>query len=75
MEAYDGNTWLTMSSSYPTIALAPEVQSVLNWARIKMAEEAQIKELAAKHPTVADALAAFEKAREQLDIVATLTKV
>jgi hypothetical protein len=42
---------------------------------MKMAEEAQIKELAAKHPTVADALAAFEKAREQLDIVATLTKV
>jgi hypothetical protein len=75
MEVYDGHVWLVMTSSYPTIELTPEIQSVLNWARMKMAEEAQIKELTAKHPTVADALAAFEKAREQLDIVATLTKV
>jgi hypothetical protein len=75
MEVYDGNVWLAMSISYPTIELAPEVQSVLNWARIKMAEETRIRELASKNPTVADALAAFEKAQEQLDIVATLTTV
>jgi hypothetical protein len=41
----------------------------------KMAEEARIKELAAKHPTVADALEAVAKAEEQVRIVAALVDV
>jgi hypothetical protein len=48
---------------------------VVNWAKEKMNKEAKIQELAKTNPTVADALAAFEKAQEQLDIVATLTTV
>jgi hypothetical protein len=72
MEVYDGTTWLQMASSYPTIELNGEVQSVLQWARTKMAEEARIRELAAKHPTVADALDAVARAEEQVKIVAAL---
>jgi hypothetical protein len=72
MEVYDGSTWLTMTSSYPTVELSGDVQSVLNWARTKMVEEARIKELAAKHPTVADALQAVAQAEEQVKIVAAL---
>ena len=72
LEVYDGSTWLTMGSMYPTVELSPEVQSIINWARMKMAEELRIKELAAKHPTVADALAAVEKAEEQVRVVAAL---
>jgi hypothetical protein len=75
MEVYDGNSWLTMTGAYPTIELAPHVQAVVNWAQIKMAQEARMQELAAKHPTVADALAAVEKAQEQLEVVATLATV
>ena len=75
MEVYDGNTWLTMSSGYPTIELSGEVQAVLNWARTKMAEEYRIKELAAKHPTVADALEAVKLAEEQVQIAAALCDV
>ena len=72
LEVYDGNSWLIMSSAYPTIELSPDVQSIINWARMKMAEEHRIKELAAKHPAVADALAAVEQAEEQVRIVAAL---
>lgn len=72
MEVYDGNSWLTVSSSYPMIELSGEVQSILTWARIKMAEEARIQELADKHPSVADALQAVAKAEEQVRIVAAL---
>lgn len=75
MEVYDGNSWLTMTGAYPTIELAPQVQAVVNWAQIKMAQESRIQELAAKHPAVADALAAVEKAQEQLEVVATLATV
>jgi len=72
MEVYDGNNWITIPSSYPTVELTGEVQSALQWAREKIAEEARIKELAAKHPTVADALEAVKKAEEQVRIVAAL---
>ena len=72
IEVYDGMTWLSMTTSFPTVDLASHVQAVVNWAQIKMAEEARIKELAAKHPSVADALAAVAKAEEQVKIVAAL---
>lgn len=74
MEVYDGVTWLTMQSSYPTIELSGEVQAVVNWARAKMAEEARIAELAAKHESVADAVAAVARAQEQVRIVAALVQ-
>jgi hypothetical protein len=75
LEVYDGNSWLPLASSYPQIELDSVTQSVVRWAMQKMAEEARIKELAAKHPTVADALEAVVKAEEQVRIVAALVDV
>ena len=72
LEVYDGNSWMIMSASYPTVELAPHVQAVINWAQIKMNEEAKLRELAAKHPTVADAIEAVKRAEEQVRIVAAL---
>ena len=75
IEVYDGMTWLSMTTSFPTVDVAPHVQAVVNWAQIKMAEESRIRELAAKHPAVADALEAVAKAEEQVRIVAALVDV
>jgi hypothetical protein len=72
MEVYDGSVWLTMAAAYPTVELSGEVQSILHWARAKITEENRIKELADKHPSVADALEAVAKAEEQVRIVAAL---
>jgi hypothetical protein len=72
LEVYDGSSWLPLQSSYPQIELDSVTQSVVRWAMQKMAEEARIKELAAKHPTVADALEALEKADEAVRIVVAL---
>ena len=74
IEVYDGSNWLTMTGSYPTIELASHVQAVVAWAQTKMAEETRLKELAAKHPSVADALEAVDRAQEQVRIVATLVE-
>jgi UDP-3-O-acyl-N-acetylglucosamine deacetylase len=74
MEVYDGVTWLTMSTSYASIELSPDVQNVIQWAREKMEQERKIKALAEKHSAVADALAAVEHAQQQLDIVTTLVQ-
>lgn len=74
IEVYDGSSWLAMGTAYPTIDLAPHVQAVVAWAQIKMAEETRLRELAAKHPTVADALEALQRAEEQVQIVAALVQ-
>jgi len=72
MEVYDGIAWITIASSYPTVELNGEVQAILAWARKKIADEARVQELAAKHPSVADALEAVRQAKEQVRIVAAL---
>ena len=64
-----------MTSSNPQIELDNEVQATLEWARAKMAEELRIKELAAQHPTVADALAKLQEAQDQLAVVTALVNV
>lgn len=74
MEIYDGNSWLTLTSVYPTVNLSQDVQNVIAWAKHKMVEEARIKELAAKHPAVADAVNAVNRANEQLKIVTALAE-
>jgi hypothetical protein len=75
IEVYDGVAWLTLSTSYATVELTPDVQAVVQWAREKIEQEKTIKALAERSPAVADALAAVEHAQEQLDIVTTLAKV
>ena len=72
LEVYDGGSWLPMQSSYPQVELTGDVQSILNWARAKMIEEARIQELAAKHPTVADALLARDRAEDAVRIAVAL---
>ncbi len=66
IEVYDGNNWFE---------LAPHVQAVVAWATCKIAEETRIKELATRHPSVADAVAAVAQAEEQVRIVAALVDV
>jgi len=74
MEVYDGTSWLIMTGTYPTIELSGEVQTIIDWARTKMSDEARLTELAAKHPIVADAMAAVDQAQEQVRIVVALVE-
>lgn len=71
-EVFDGNSWLQMGS-YADISLSQTAIAALDWCQRKMIEEAKIKELAEKNPTVADALATYNEARSRLEVVLTLT--
>lgn len=59
MEVYDGNAWLTMSSS-PSVSLDVNTLEVISWARTKMDEERNLKELMKQHPGLRDAYEKFE---------------
>ena len=72
LEVNDGNSWQQIQSAYPMISLTSDAETLLDWARAKRDEEWRIAALAAKHPTVADALAAVQLAREKLQVVTAL---
>lgn len=72
LEVYDGSSWLPLQSSYPQIELDNRVQEILRWAQNQMEEEERMLELAKKHPIVADALLARDRAQDALKIATTL---
>jgi hypothetical protein len=72
LEVYDGSSWLPLQSSYPTIELDGITQEAIQWTRRRMEEEKRMLELAKTHPTVADALAARDRAEDALRIVMAL---
>jgi hypothetical protein len=72
IEVYDGNQWMTFSTGSVSVGLNGDAESLLDWARIKRDEESRIVALAAKHPTVADAVAARQRADEAVRIAVVL---
>jgi len=72
VEVYDGNQWIACSTGSVSVGLNSDAESLLDWARIKRDEESRIVALAAKHPTIADALAAVQLAEEKLQVVTAL---
>jgi hypothetical protein len=74
MEVYDGASWMQIGTSYATVGLTSEAESLLDWAREKRNEESNWKALAEQHPAVADALETLRLAEERVRIMTTLTK-
>ena len=74
-EVYDGAAWLPLQSSYPQIELDGVTQEALQWTRRRMEEEKRMLELAKTHPTVADALAAQQRAEEAVRIAVALCDI
>jgi hypothetical protein len=72
LEVYDGASWLPLQSSYPQVELDSETREIIQWAQNRMVEEERMKALAAQHPTVADALAAQQRAEEAVRIAVAL---
>lgn len=73
-EVYDGNNWQELGGGYASIDVAPHVQAVINWAQRKMAEESEMKAMAAKHASVQHALDNFEQAKKELELIYQLAK-
>lgn len=65
LEVYDGSSWLQI--------VTPSA-SIVAWALNKMAEEAELQQLAHKHPAVRAAYEAFKRAGEQLKTTIILSK-
>lgn len=73
LEVYDGSLWKEVSS-YANVALTGEAEALLDWARKKRDEEAQLEVLAKEHPAINIALDNLKKAKIQLDATIILSK-
>ena len=76
IEVFDGSTnlWQPMYGKTADIQLSPQIQAVINWANLKMAEESEWEKLAKTNDAVKIALENMKKAKQQLDITAKLVK-
>ena len=74
MQVFDGSSWITVGGAYPSVSLNGAAAAAITWVQEKMAEEASIKELAAKHPAVADALNTINEAYDKLKVIVALTE-
>jgi hypothetical protein len=76
IEVFDGSTnlWQQMYGKTADIQLSPQIQAVMNWANLKMAEESEWEKLATTNDAVKIALENMKKAKQQLDITAKLVK-
>ncbi len=59
VEVYNGMSWHTLGGD-TSINFSKETVEVLEWARAKMQEEAQLKSLMARHPGLKDLNDKFE---------------
>jgi hypothetical protein len=59
MQVFDGSTWMTLSTSYATVALSPTIEEVIDWAKRKMQEEKDLHDRMKQHPGLKDAFDTF----------------
>jgi hypothetical protein len=70
MQVFDGNNWITMSTSYATVDLSPDTQSILQWARSERDRQFKRQQLVENNPALQKALEAIERANANFDILA-----
>ena len=73
-QVFDGNVWMTMNTSYASIGLSSDAESLLDWARKKRDEEIEIDLLAAANPTIKNLLEQIKEKEDQIQMVMTLIK-
>jgi hypothetical protein len=74
MQVFDGNTWMTMSTSYATVDLSPEAQTLLQWAREQKARHAEREDRIKKNPALQKAWENIRRAEENFDLIDNLVK-
>ena len=74
LEVYDGTMWHPIQMGTVSLSLTPDAVAAIAWASQQRHDEMKIKELAERHPAVADQLAAVQQAEEKLRMVTLLVQ-
>jgi hypothetical protein len=74
LQVFDGTSWIVMNTSYATVGLTGEAESLLDWASQKRDEEAVTLKLAETNPTIKNLLDEMNKYKNQIAMVKILMK-
>jgi len=74
LEVYDGTMWHPIQMDTVNVSLTPDAVAAIAWASQQRHDEMKIKELAERHPAVADQVAAVQEAEEKLRMVTLLVQ-
>ena len=69
MQVFDGTAWINMATSYATVSLDAEAQSLLEWARKQRQLEMNRASLIENNPALENAYRAILRAEQNLDIL------
>jgi len=70
MQVFDGNSWMNLSSSYATVELNGESQTLMQWARDQRDRELARASLIENNPALENAYKAILRAEQNFDILA-----
>jgi hypothetical protein len=74
MEVFDGNNWVILNMSNPSIGLNSEAEALLDWARQKRNEELELLNLAQTNTAIKDLTEQIKIKQDQIKMVQTLLK-
>jgi hypothetical protein len=69
LEINDGNSWLSIGMSYPTIELSRDAVEVLEWARLERTKQRVMAERIEQNPALKKAYEAVLRAQENFDML------
>jgi hypothetical protein len=69
IEVNDGNSWIQLQSSYATVELNPETESLLEWARLERTKQRVLEQRIEQNPALKKAYAAVLRAQENFDML------
>ena len=69
MQVFDGNSWMNLSSSYATVELNGESQTLMQWARDQRDRELARARLIENNPALENAYKAILRAEQNFDIL------
>ena len=72
MEVFDGNTWVMLNMSIPSIGLSTDAESLLDWARKKRDEELELEKMANENHAIKDLVNQIKSKQGQIKMIQTL---
>jgi hypothetical protein len=74
LQVYDGNNWVNMATSYATVELDGNTQSLLKWVEAQRTISMKRMEAVQKNPALTKAFEAIARAEANFDILAKFTE-
>lgn len=68
-QVFDGSAWVNLGTSYASVELSPDAQSLLQWAREQRDKQLKREKLIKDNPALQKAMEAINRAEDNFDLI------